>query len=183
MTAPDPQRALLVRVHAAYERGRLFRALAIAATVGPMVLASFAGCGQPSRSIVLGGLLATVVTIVHWRGGAAARAVAPGLVAGVGSLAFTLVVCRVLEHVAVRAELALLACMLAGLATGAAVTVAARRSNEPGLFAIAAGAIAALGGALGCLSAGFGGVVALAVGVIASTPIGLLAFRGGPRAR
>ena len=165
---------VLRRVQFAYERGRLFRALRTSSTVLPMVLVSFGGCGRPATAIVIGLVLATVATWLVWRGGSAGRAVASGLFAGLASLLFPLVACRVLEYCEVGGVLPLAACVLGGLGSGAMVTRRAMRENEDrGLFILAGGTIAALVGALGCISAGLGGVVAMTAGLLVVTPLAL----------
>src|SRR5262245_10640990 len=103
---------VLHHVRIAYERGRILRALRTSAVVVPMVLASFAGCGRPATSIVIGAVLATLVSWLAWRGGSVGRAVSPGLVAGLASLVVPLVACRVFEHLGIDGVLPFAVCVL-----------------------------------------------------------------------
>jgi hypothetical protein len=165
---------VLGRVRFAYERGRFLRALRTSAVVLPMVLASFGGCGRPATSIVIGVLLATLATMLVWRGGIAGHAVSPGLVAGLAALVVPLVACRAFEYLDISGALPLAVCFLGGLGSGAIVTrYALREREERALFALAGGGVAALVGALGCLGAGFGGVVAMTAGLLVVTPLAL----------
>jgi hypothetical protein len=163
---------LLRRVHSAYERGRLRRALWTSSVVVPMVVASFGGCGRASTSVGIGAVLAVLVSYLVWRGGDAGEAVRPGLVAGLASLAFPLVACRAMENAGIEGTLPLAACVVGGLASGAIVTRhATRRAGNRTVFAFAGGAIASLTGSLGCVSAGAGGIAAMIVGVLVVTPL------------
>lgn len=142
--------------------------------VVPMVLVSFGGCGRPASAIAIGLVLATLATWLVWRGGTAGRAVPPGLVAGLASLLFPLVACRVLEYCEVGGVLPLVACVLGGLGSGVIVTRYAMREDEDrALFVLAGGTTAALVGSLGCISAGLGGIVAMAAGLLVVTPFAL----------
>ena len=165
---------VLLRVRSAYERGRLLRALRTSAMVLPMVLASFGGCGRPATSIAIGVLLATLTTSLVWRGGIAGRAVPPGLVAGLAALVVPLVACRAFESLGIAGALPLAVCFLGGLGSGTIVTrYATREREERSLFVLAGGGTAALVGALGCLGAGLGGVVAMTAGLLVVAPLAL----------
>ena len=169
-----PTDDVLRNVRFAYERGRFLRALRTSAVVLPMVLASFWGCGRPAISIGIGVALVTLATFLLWRGGSAGRAVPTGLAGGLVALAVPLVVCQVLERLGIGGVLPLVACVVGGLGSGAIVAWHAMREREERtLFLLVGGGTAALVGALGCLSAGFGGVVAMTTGVLAVTPFAL----------
>ncbi|MBI3449661.1 MAG: hypothetical protein HY049_12195 [Acidobacteria bacterium] len=173
MRSPDE---VILRVRSAYERGRILRALRTSVLVVPMVLASFGGCGRPATSIVIGVVLATVATCLVWRGGITGRAVWPGLVAGLAALVVPLVACKVLESYGIGGALPLAACVVGGLGSGLIVTrYAMRERDERALFVLVGGGTAALAGALGCLGAGFGGVIAMTAGLLAVTPLALRA--------
>jgi len=173
MISPDK---VLIRVRSAYERGRLLAGLRTSAMVLPMVAASFGGCGRPATSMAIGVVLATMSTVLVWRGGTAGRAVWPGLVAGLAALVFPLVACKTFEHFGITGALPLAACFVGGLGSGLIVTRPAMHYREDrAVFVLVGGGTAALVGSLGCLSAGFGGVVAMTAGLLIVTPIALRA--------
>src|SRR5262249_28042756 len=121
---------LLEAATIAYERGRLLHAVRTALPAVPMVLVSFGGFGRPSASIAIGAVLFAMATFVAWRGGPAARAVTPGLLAGVAPLVVPLVGCRLLVDAHAPRIALVLACFAGGLVSGAIVTTfAARRKG------------------------------------------------------
>jgi len=145
----------------------------------PMVLASFGGCGRPATSMTIGVVLAALASLLVWRGGIAGRAVWPGLVAGLAALVVPLVACKMLESYGIGGALPLAACVVGGLGSGLIVTrFAMRERDERALFVLVGGGTAALAGALGCLGAGFGGVVAMTAGLLVVAPF---ALRGAVR--
>jgi hypothetical protein len=171
----EPPEDLFRRARWAYERARILRALGTSSLAVPMVVASFGGCGRPSMSVLIGTALAALAGFLVWRGGDAGQAVMPGFVAGLVSLLFPLAACRALESAGIGGALPIASCVIGGLASGAIVTMFATRANgERGPFVLAGGAVAALGGSLGCLGTGAGGVIGMLVGVILVTPLGLL---------
>jgi hypothetical protein len=172
-----PNDELLARATAAYERGRWWKGLRTAALVVPMMLVSFGCCGTPSTSCVLAGLLAVLATVLVWRGGSGGRAVVPGFAAGIVPLALPLVACPACASLGVAGLLPLLSCAVAGLASGAIVVVYAARERQDhrAAFVVAAGAVSALAGSLGCVIVGLGGVVAMAAGLVLVTPFAMRA--------
>jgi hypothetical protein len=139
-----------------------------------MVILSFGGCGRPATLIAIGCALAVLVAALMWYGGIQARAVGTGLFAGAASLVAPLVACRALEQAGAPGWLPHLACILGGLGSGAIVTrAAARERGHRALFAVAAGAVSALAGSLGCAEVGLGGVAAMAAALTLTMPLGL----------
>jgi hypothetical protein len=166
----------LRRARHAYERGRVLKGLRTAVLVAPLVILSFGGCGRPAMSIAIGCALAALVAVLTWYGGIPGRAAASGLLAGAASLVVPLVACRALERAGAMGWVPLLACIVGGLGSGAIVARAAAGQREDrALFAVAAGAVAALAGSLGCAAVGLGGIAAMAAGLTLIAPLGLRA--------
>ncbi|HJZ89046.1 MAG TPA: hypothetical protein VKN99_27935 [Polyangia bacterium] len=172
------ERTLMAAARRAYEWGRLRAALRAAWLVVPMVAISVAWARHPVASLAAGVALLGLVVVLGWRGGAAGRAVGPGLVAGLAPLTLPLAV-RTTGHLCSSTlcmQLCLPACVVGGLISGALLARAAARleRGRPG-FMVAAGAIAALAGSLGCALLGLSGVAGMAAGLmVASTPAWLL---------
>lgn len=167
---------LLRSARSAFERGRVAKAVRTAALVLPITLVSFGCCGDRSASLAIAGVLAALVVVLVWRGGAAGRGVVPGLVAGVVPLAVPLLACPLCAHAGIVGALPFVACVVGGVASGAIVVWYGTREREDRApFVVAAGAVAALAGSLGCVIVGLGGVVAMALGVALVAP---LAMRG-----
>jgi hypothetical protein len=174
-----PEAETLQRARRAYERGRALLGLRAAALVVPMVILSFGGCGRPATSIAIGCVLATLVAVLTWYGGIPGRGAATGLLAGAASLVAPLVACRALERAGAPAWLPLLACILGGLGSGMIVArSAARGQGDRALFLVAAGAVSALAGSLGCAEVGLGGIAAMAAALTLTMPLGLRAWPG-----
>jgi hypothetical protein len=172
-----PEAEALRRARRAYERGRALLGLRAAALVVPMVILSFGGCGRPATSIAVGCVLAVLVVVLTWYGGTAARGAAAGLLAGAASLVAPLVACRALERAGAPGWLPLLACILGGLGSGAIVARSATRERgDRAHFLVAAGAVSALAGSLGCFEVGLGGVAAMAAALTLTMPLGLRAW-------
>jgi hypothetical protein len=165
---------LLARAKRAYEIGRLRRAVCLAALAAPMVGLSYLGCGHGSVSIGVGALLALLVAVLVWRGGAAAGGVLPGLLAGAAPLLAPLLVGGCC---AAGPGVCLAACGGGGLLGGIVIAASAlRRESGRPAHVMAAGAIAALAGSLGCAMAGAVGVAAMLAGVaLVPLPVALRA--------
>lgn len=173
-----PREALLQDIERAYERGRWLKGIRTAALVIPMMLVSFGCCGNVSVSAFLAALLAGLVTFLVWRGGSVGRAVVPGIVAGIASLAIPLLACPTCAAVGITGALPLASCVAGGVVSGATVVhYASRESEDRAAFVFAGGAVAALGGSLGCFIVGLGGVAAMAVGLALVTPFALRGAR------
>lgn len=171
--------ALLARARKAYELGRLRWALRIL----PAVLlagAAAVACGRPlDMSCLLCGALFALGAGLLFYGGPAARAVRPGLWAGVPALALPLLV-RTLGHVCLGPscmQLCMPACILGGVAAGVAIGLLGAREERPLPFMVPALVIAALLGSLGCAIAGLAGVLGMLAGLAAGLPILVTARR------
>jgi hypothetical protein len=167
------------RARRAYEWSRLRRALPAALWVAPMLAATLA-IGGPSTAIraAAGIALALLIVFLAWRGGAAARAIGPGLVAGLAPLALPLVT-RSMHLCGVHGCLMLCmpACIVGGVVGGLVVALAVRHVSEGRVtFTLATAAVTMLCGAMGCLVAGLGGFLGMLVAV-ATLPVPVLLAR------
>ena len=175
---------LLARARRAYEAGRALKGLRLAAVVVvPMAALSVVACGRPEATAIAAGALATLVAGSEWRGLGSGRGARVGVLAGLPPLllpplfAVTVRVCdpTLCMSGSFRASQTVL-CLACGIVSGIVVGgwVARRDIGAAGLTAavLAAG----LAGSLGCLAAGFGGVMGLAAGLgLGATP--LIVFR------
>lgn len=115
--------------------------------------------------VLTGAILAAVCVFARFRGGAASRAVWPGILAGIAPLVACLVAKATHQCTGGVCELALAACFGGGVVAGAIVGLAALpRDTSPATIALAAALAFGLG-SLGCIAAGFGGVAGLAAGL------------------
>lgn len=158
--------ALTVRARRAYELGRLRAKLPVALFALPPAAVALEVCGRPWVTLPAALLLAVALVAAHWRGEAAARGAGAGLLGG--ALAFVApILASGTGMCPVGSSLAMLAvCWGGGLLGGGVLALFARRApQERALFLVAGGTVAALTGALGCLLAGGGGLVGVAVGL------------------
>jgi hypothetical protein len=168
------QTELLGRARRAYERGRARRAARVAGFVLPMIGVSLVCCEKRGVTLVAGTLLLAAAVGFQWRGGAWARAVGPGLLAGALPLLMPLaagVACG--TGSAACARYGWPVCVLSGLLAGTIVVRHALRqqNDDRRTFLAAAGALALLAGSLGCVLVGLGGVAAMGAGLaLASAP-------------
>ncbi len=163
----------LRRARAAYARPfRLAaaRGVAIAAALSLIAL----GLHRTTDATWLAaGVLAITLGVLGWRGGAARRGSLAGVIAGLPPLLVPGVMAIVSNggHCPDCAIAPTLSCLLTCFGTSAVVGVAvghhAARDPSPRRFALAAIATAALTGALGCGTTGFGGALGVAVGLVA----------------
>jgi hypothetical protein len=178
--APN-ERALFERARRAYEWSRLKAALPATLWIAPMIAATLAIGGPAIGLRICAGLaLVIVVLILAWRGGAAGRAIGPGLLAGLAPLAFPLMM-RSMHLCGVHGclMLCLPACIAGGMIGGLVVALTVRRVSQGRvMFTLATLAIAMLCGAMGCLVAGLGGFLGMMVAV-ATLPVPVLLGRGG----
>jgi hypothetical protein len=169
-----PEAALAARALRAYEWGRLRAALPAAVVAVPMIALSFAVCRQYAASSAGGAALVAVLLAAAWRGQDFGRGARAGLVAGLGPLLLPLATCF---HLCAGGTclLAPTTCVVAGAVGGVVVTSLARRGGAPGpsrRYLAASLAVAALAGSLGCVIAGLGGVLGMALGLAAgSAPV------------
>ncbi len=163
MNHPDFRRAARV----AYEQHRA-RSAALFAL--PLLLFPVLGCclGAAERTAcVVAIALLAVGVVALWRGQVAARALWPGVLAGLLPLGLALAA-RSYGHACLGGSctsLCVPACALGGLLAGVAVAYAARRSKAPARYALVAGSAALLVGCLGCSCVGYAGMLGLALGL------------------
>ena len=178
----SPDSLLLRRVRATYEWSRVRRGLRAACLVAPMVVASLGWCGNVRLTLTLGVALAISSAALVWRGGTPGKAVVPGLIAGMVSLAVPTLLspaCAIADGPD-GIRYCLLACAAGGLASGSVVAHFASRRIDRTEFVAVAGSIAAAGGALGCMIVGMVGIASMLVGLCAvSLPAALRPQRTG----
>jgi hypothetical protein len=164
---------LETRARRAYEIGRVRWALQVAWIVVALVLISFLAAGASPITAATGLALLGVVTLLRWRGRAWAAAVRAGLTAGLIPYALLLTLkcssgyfCMLGGCMAHCARF----CIAGGLAAGFVLALSARRhEGEMTKFLVAAGAVAALTGLLGCFVGGVTGVLWMALGELTAT--------------
>jgi hypothetical protein len=168
---------MLAGMRGAYERGRARLGVKRALLVLPMATFSWGCCGDPRAAIVVTAALAVLVATLSWRGGPMGRGVMPGLFAGIVPLLVPAAVELgwAASHRTFVLRLSIVACVLGGVASGAIVGRFARlekglnSERDRALFAVSAGAIAALAGTLGCVVVGMGGIAAMLAGLALAT--------------
>lgn len=174
MTSPD-QQVLLSRARRAYELGRLQHAARVVPAVLLLTAVALGGCASESQVCITSAVLLVGLTALHWRGGAAGRAVFPGMLAGVAPLLVPKVLLLLGHGCAVEAcaRLCVPVCLAAGLLGGAWLSWWAwQRSDVQRIGVLWAAAVALLVGSLGCLPLGLGGLVGVSAGVlVALTPV------------
>ena len=167
-----PEAVLSARARRAYEAGRLLSALPTVALAVPMVALSLVLCDRPAATAGCGFALVAVLVAAAWRGRPYARGARAGLVAGLGPLLLPMATCFHLCAGGV-CLLAPTACIVAALIGGAALGLYARHripgGPDAGGYLMAAIAVAALVGSLGCVIAGVSGIVGMVVGLALGT--------------
>jgi hypothetical protein len=168
---------LAARARLAYEVGGLRLGLREAWPVVPLTVASLGCCGAGPFTLLCGVLLLMVSVGLVSMGGAAARAVRPGLLAG--CLCAALPMAAQLLHLCTLVGRTSLVqfCLVGGLLSGGLLGYRTGRlaAGRPLFFAVAA-AIAGVAGTLGCVVAGLAGTLGMVLGLLgASMPILLLA--------
>lgn len=163
-------------LRAAYERSRVRSALWGAAPLLALP-ALCCGMGTPVLSAaIVAALLFAFAAFAMWRGQSVARALAPGLAAGLLPLGLAYAA-KAYGHVCMGAScvsLCVPACAAGGVLAGLWVAYAGRKVASPLLFAASGGGAALLVGSLGCSCVGFGGVLGLAAGLLVPLGAGLL---------
>jgi hypothetical protein len=165
----DPDAVFAARARQAYERGRLWAALPVAAVALPMTALSVLLCGREAGALLCGALLAAVLLAALWRGQDYGRGARTGLLAGLGPFALPLAA-QCSAHACLDGTCLLYpaVCIGAGALAGIAVAVRGLRGvGRPGSWGYAAPAFAAaaLAGSLGCVMAGTAGVVGMMAGM------------------
>jgi hypothetical protein len=174
MAVADPRLEAVAR--RAYERGRVLRGLRRAAVVVPMAGLSLIACGHPTATWIDAGVLAAFVVLFEWRGQSLGRGSRIGLWAGLPPLVLPVAI-RTTGHFcsADLCDLYPAMCLVGGVLGGVLLVQRGSRGlDAPGLAA--AGLVAGLAGFLGCMVAGFGGLIGLVLGLgLGAAP--LLALR------
>jgi hypothetical protein len=171
--------ALRSRARRAYDLGRLRWSLRllpfVAAAAGLALL-----CGRPLElSCLLSAPLLVLAVGLSFAGGTGARAVAPGLTAGVFALVLPLAVGTV-GHACLGPScmsLCLPACIGGGALSGAFLAFRAAREEQSARYLVAGFALAGLMGSLGCTMGGAAGVVGMLAGALGLGGPVLLASR------
>jgi hypothetical protein len=170
MTPAD--RALARRARWAYELGRLRRSAPTLLLVVPVVALAALAPGDRPVKVVAGAAVALLALALGWWGGAAGRAVLPGVAAGAAPLVMPTLVrtfhaCRLGMPCL---PMCLVACVAGGLLGGLIVLRAAPLGDGARggrrAFLAAAVAEAALLGAMGCAFVGLVGVGAMLVTLV-----------------
>lgn len=171
------EKTLKLAARRAYERGRLISACSVLLFVVPASAAAAVLTFRPEHSLIAGALLAVVSVALMYRGEVYARAVGPGLAAGLVSATAAISMCHLgicgpAEGPLVCAAL----CFLGGAGAGAFVVRRSLRFDDRRrTFLLTAASVAFLTGALGCTMLGVFGVLGLAIGVgLAAIPVSLI---------
>lgn len=170
------------RARRAYERGRARHAAWTATPTLAVGLVATWMSDRPLITALIGVALYAAAALLSWRGRQLGRGVLPGVAAGL--VPFTAAhAARVYGHLCTPegcVSICVPACLAGGIAAGALLAGALRRSDRLGASWASACGVAALTGALACACVGFGGVLALAIGLLAGTaPLALRPARGG----
>jgi hypothetical protein len=164
---------LATRARRAYELGRLRWAMRIGWVVLGLLVLSFAVAGRSPITAATGVVLWATATVLRWRGRTLGAAVRAGLTAGL--IPFGLLI--VLKSTA-GLFCAFGGCLphctgfcgVGGLLAGLLLSARARHvEDRPALFLLAASAVAALTGLLGCFVGGLVGVAWMMVGELGAT--------------
>jgi len=169
----EPSEATLVaRARRAYERGRLQAALWWAAPLALLAAWTASWCRYPALAVACGAALVLLTVAFRWRGQVWARAVWPGLAAGLPPLVLPFLM-REASQVCVGevcCSLCLVGCVGGGALAGVLVGRRAASLGEGrGAFLAAAGTLALLTGAPACAFAGVIGLAGLLLGFAGGT--------------
>ncbi len=159
---------LKLAARVAYERGR-WRDAALAAS--PAILLGVLAGTTPVHLLATVLLFVGVWVLAH-RGGAAGAGAPVGLAAGAIPLVLVLVSRSSVCGVGDCATWCLAACAVGGIAGGWVVgRIAARRVDDPVLAGLSAAIVGVIVAAMGCWCVGATGVGAVAVAMVATSPI------------
>jgi hypothetical protein len=151
------------RVERAYEKGRLRHAIAVSAPVLLLGATVLLVDRRPAVVCGLAGLLFATEALFVWRGQQLGRGALAGLAGGAIPLVFGL--CMHVYGLLCGSMLGGAICTAGGLLAGLWIAWVAHRQPSRLAFAGAAGATAALMGAIGCSCAGLAGVMGLVAGI------------------
>jgi hypothetical protein len=182
MAPLDVDPVLFTKARSAYELGRARHALLGAWPVPLAVLAALRWNSSFAWLVTLGTLLLVTVVVLRWRGQELGRAVTPGLIAGIApllipALTFHCVGGCVDCCAPSGISWCQASCLGAGVLAGAFVGFRAAQfgAGRP-RFLLAALAVTAATGTLGCLLGGALGVAGMVAGIAAGTLPVLLLF-------
>ena len=164
---------LAARARAAYERGRLQRALLEALWLGPLVAFALWRCRSLSATCVASLVLLGLAIALRWRGGVWGRAVLPSVLVSLPAVVVPALLCDAMGACAPGSMAWCFAiCPAAGLVAGALLgSWAARQGEDRGRALLAGAAIVLACGTLGCAVFGVAGVAAMWLGALASGPV------------
>ncbi len=167
------------RAARAYERGRAAAALRQVAPVALFLVGVPLVTGSGWAAI--GALLALAGALALWRGGLVGRAARAGLLAGLAPLLAPVAVGGIGHRCAgcppAAMPLCIAMCVGAGVLAGALLGLLAAREPRRLPFAAVALGFAGTAGALGCVFAGAGGLLGLALGLTLGGVAPLVAAR------
>ena len=163
------------RARRAYELARLTRAMVGFAPVLLLVTAAMALGNRPLPVLGLGAGLFVGGVALLWYGRDPARAVLPGVLAGVVPLCFALCASRIghICHGDGCVSVCLYACSAGGLLAGAGIGWYAQSRRRSRRFLLPAAGLAVLTGAMGCSCVGYTGVLGLAAGLCGGVAFGI----------
>jgi hypothetical protein len=164
---------LYIRARRAYEWSRARRALPLAMLVLPPLFISVKACASDLVCLSCSIVLAAVLVACSWRGEAFARAIWPGLLAGLAAFAAPLACDSLGLCLTTSREACFISCIAGGLIAGGLIGVRMLK-NEPDRtrFLAASAAIAVLFGGMGCAVAGLAGVLGMLAGAaVSAAPI------------
>lgn len=164
----------------AYELGRICSACQVLLVVIPAAIAAAVLTSEAIHAAIAGTILAIAAVGMMYRGEVYARAVGPGLLAGLASAAAAICMC----HAGVCGPgegpvLCVAICLFGGAISGVIIVRRSLRfDSRRRTFLVSAAGIAFLTGSLGCAMLGVFGVAGLAAGVaIGAVPLGLVLAR------
>lgn len=170
---------VLSLAHAAFERGRTRLAARTLLFTVPMVALSTSCCARLPLHLALGAALVAAGAWLAWRGGVGGRALPVGLAAGVVPMWLPSLARASCSMTGGCGE-GLPACVAGGLVAGALIAWrSAKMTDGRRDYVLAAGGIASLAGAMGCVILGIGGVAAMIVALVALSGPAILVPRGG----
>jgi hypothetical protein len=165
----DPRRA---RARFLYELGRARSAAWTALVVLPFAGVAIFACEGWTLVAILGAALYFLAAVLLFRGQVYGAAVGLGLLAGAAPLLAPLLFRRSGACCIGGACTSgcLVACIAGGIAAGLVIGwFAAKRQERPGVFWVAAAAVAALTGSLGCVTIGLASVVAMVAALVVTS--------------
>lgn len=174
--APDQA---LSRAMRAYEAGRQLYATKRTLPFALVIAGALSFGARVHTSIVFGLLALAVMWLFSWRGQTVGRAVVPGALAGIVPLGLALGA-QAYGHVCTGSgcmSLCMPACTLGGVIAGGLIAWGARASTARATFLASASGLALLVGSLGCSCVGYGGVVGLGAGLLATVVPSALVLR------